>query len=130
MMTFSLCLHVGNAMCIFMGKPQSFALGAKKATLSIALSLIILNLEERKGFEPLIRFEPYTHFPGVRLQPLGHLSMNNICTINYSQKSRLLFHNKNNCKQLSITCWSVIANVVKFIVFLVLSDFLQFKDLK
>ena len=29
---------------------------------------------DREGFEPSIRFEPYTHFPGVRLEPLGHLS--------------------------------------------------------
>ena len=28
----------------------------------------------RKGFEPLIRFMPYTRFPGVLLQPLGHLT--------------------------------------------------------
>ncbi len=32
------------------------------------------RLAEREGFEPSIRDEPYTHFPGVRLQPLGHLS--------------------------------------------------------
>ncbi len=31
-------------------------------------------LAERAGFEPAIRFNPYTRFPGVRLQPLGHLS--------------------------------------------------------
>ena len=31
-------------------------------------------MAEREGFEPSIRFNPYTHFPGVRLQPLGHLS--------------------------------------------------------
>ena len=29
---------------------------------------------ERKGFEPLIPFDRYTHFPGVPLQPLEHLS--------------------------------------------------------
>ncbi len=31
-------------------------------------------LAERAGFEPAIRDKPYTHFPGVLLQPLGHLS--------------------------------------------------------
>ena len=31
-------------------------------------------LAEREGFEPSIRRSPYTRFPGVRLQPLGHLS--------------------------------------------------------
>ncbi len=31
-------------------------------------------MADRAGFEPAIRFDPYTHFPGVRLQPLGHLS--------------------------------------------------------
>ena len=31
-------------------------------------------LAVRKGFEPLIRFMPYTRFPGVLLQPLGHLT--------------------------------------------------------
>ena len=30
---------------------------------------------ERKGFEPSIRIAPYTHFPGARLRPLGHLSL-------------------------------------------------------
>ena len=35
----------------------------------------MLLLAEREGFEPSIRFNPYTHFPGVRLQPLGHLSV-------------------------------------------------------
>ena len=32
------------------------------------------GVAERAGFEPAIRFNPYTRFPGVRLQPLGHLS--------------------------------------------------------
>lgn len=30
---------------------------------------------ERKGFEPLIPFDRHTHFPGVPLQPLEHLSV-------------------------------------------------------
>ena len=32
------------------------------------------ELAERAGFEPAIRFDPYTRFPGVLLKPLGHLS--------------------------------------------------------
>ena len=32
-------------------------------------------LAERAGFEPAIRFDPYTRFPGVLLKPLGHLSV-------------------------------------------------------
>ena len=32
------------------------------------------KLAERAGFEPAKRFNPFTHFPGVLLQPLGHLS--------------------------------------------------------
>src|SRR3954462_14689354 len=31
-------------------------------------------MAEGVGFEPTIRFSPYTHFPGARLQPLGHPS--------------------------------------------------------
>jgi hypothetical protein len=31
-------------------------------------------MAEREGFEPSIHLATYTHFPGVRLQPLGHLS--------------------------------------------------------
>ena len=34
-------------------------------------------MAERQGFEPWIG-GTYTHFPGVRLQPLGHLSANRI----------------------------------------------------
>ena len=33
-----------------------------------------MKLAERAGFEPAKRFDPLTHFPGVLLQPLGHLS--------------------------------------------------------
>ena len=32
-------------------------------------------MAEREGFEPSIRNSPYTRFPGVRLKPLGHLSV-------------------------------------------------------
>ena len=32
------------------------------------------KLAEREGFEPSKRYNPFTHFPGVLLQPLGHLS--------------------------------------------------------
>ena len=31
-------------------------------------------LAEREGFEPSVRIATYTHFPSVRLRPLGHLS--------------------------------------------------------
>jgi hypothetical protein len=31
-------------------------------------------MAEREGFEPSIRCDPYTRFPSVLLQPLGHLS--------------------------------------------------------
>ena len=36
---------------------------------------------ERKGFEPLIRFKPYTAFPVPRLRPLGHLSGMKKCLV-------------------------------------------------
>jgi hypothetical protein len=32
------------------------------------------SVTERMGFEPMIRFKPYTAFPVRRLRPLGHLS--------------------------------------------------------
>ncbi len=32
-------------------------------------------MAERAGFEPAKRYNPLTHFPGVLLQPLGHLSV-------------------------------------------------------
>jgi hypothetical protein len=32
------------------------------------------SLAEKAGFEPAVRFEPYTRFPGVHLKPLGHFS--------------------------------------------------------
>ena len=38
-------------------------------------------MAEREGFEPSIRGYPYTHFPGVRLQPLGHLSVGANCNV-------------------------------------------------
>ena len=40
------------------------------------------NNAERQGFEPWIGVA-YTRFPGVRLQPLGHLSVRvtNICIL-------------------------------------------------
>lgn len=31
-------------------------------------------MADEGGFEPPMRFNPHTHFPGVRLQPLGHPS--------------------------------------------------------
>ncbi len=33
-----------------------------------------IEVAEKAGFEPAVRFEPYTRFPGVHLQPLGHFS--------------------------------------------------------
>src|SRR5262249_2168546 len=33
-----------------------------------------LNRAEREGFEPSVRFNPYTAFPVPHLRPLGHLS--------------------------------------------------------
>jgi hypothetical protein len=36
---------------------------------------------ERQGFEPWIRFKPYTAFPVPRLRPLGHLSDVQNCLI-------------------------------------------------
>ena len=33
------------------------------------------NMAERMRFELTVRVAPYTHFPGVLLQPLGHLSV-------------------------------------------------------
>lgn len=33
-----------------------------------------IELAEKAGFEPAVRFKPYTRFPGVHLQPLGHFS--------------------------------------------------------
>ena len=35
-------------------------------------------MAERAGFEPAKRYNPLTHFPGVLLQPLGHLSAANL----------------------------------------------------
>ena len=32
-----------------------------------------VDLAEREGFEPSVRFMPYARFPGVYLKPLGHL---------------------------------------------------------
>ena len=37
---------------------------------------------EGQGFEPWIPFDRYTHFPGVPLQPLEHLSVKGCkCTV-------------------------------------------------
>ena len=33
---------------------------------------------ERQGFEPWVDGLPPTHFPGVRLRPLGHLSVRGV----------------------------------------------------
>ena len=39
-------------------------------------------MAEREGFEPSYRFNPITRFPSVRLQPLGHLSLNKFAYAN------------------------------------------------
>ena len=46
---------------------------------------------EREGFEPSIRFYPYTRLAGVRLRPLGHLSRPPIgtrCSLLWRQGAR------------------------------------------
>ena len=34
-----------------------------------------IEMAEKAGFEPAVRYKPYTRFPGVHLQPLGHFSL-------------------------------------------------------
>ena len=36
------------------------------------------KITERAGFEPAVRFNPYTRFPSVLDQPLRHLSLFNL----------------------------------------------------
>ena len=38
------------------------------------LDIIKSKLAEREGFEPSVRFNPYTRLAGEHLRPLGHLS--------------------------------------------------------
>ena len=46
---------------------------------------------ERQGFEPWIPFDRYTHFPGVPLQPLKHLSFGAAKVINlFNQEKTFL----------------------------------------
>lgn len=40
-----------------------------------------IAVTEGRGFEPLVQFYPYTRFPSVHLQPLGHPSNINIYII-------------------------------------------------
>jgi hypothetical protein len=42
------------------------------------MNVILVDKEktERAGFEPAVRFTPYTRFPSVLDQPLRHLSIN------------------------------------------------------
>jgi hypothetical protein len=47
--------------------------GAKEKGQTNALACLSLSAEGQ-GFEPWIPFDRYTHFPGVPLQPLEHLS--------------------------------------------------------
>ena len=44
------------------------------------------KLAEREGFEPSKRFNPLTHFPGVLLKPLGHLSANRLVATHRLQR--------------------------------------------
>ena len=46
------------------------------STLHNSFYKLKYGLAERKGFEPSIQIASYTHFPGARLRPLGHLSVN------------------------------------------------------
>ena len=62
----------------------AFSFKYKKLQFS-ELQLFASLSAEKQGFEPWIPFDRYTHFPGVPLQPLEHLSkgrkgMNNIYT--------------------------------------------------
>ena len=45
-----------------------------------------MDLAEREGFEPSVRFEPYARFPGVYLKPLGHLSVEEFPTLQQGRK--------------------------------------------
>ncbi len=47
--------------------------GSERRTTRLS-ELAGLVLAERAGFEPAVRFETYTRFPGVRFKPLIHLS--------------------------------------------------------
>ena len=50
---------------------STFSVRYKKTPLARGLSY----LAEREGFEPSVRFKPYTHFPGEPVRPLRHLSV-------------------------------------------------------
>ena len=49
----------------------------------IKLRCYIMQLAEREGFEPSIGVKAYTPLAGERLQPLGHLSEEEILYGNY-----------------------------------------------
>ena len=51
--------------------------GAKEKGQTNALACLSLSAE-KQGFEPWIPFDRYTHFPGVPLQPLEHLSVSSV----------------------------------------------------
>lgn len=42
------------------------------------------EMAEKAGFEPAVRYKPYTRFPGVHLRPLGHFSVNIIRPLSLS----------------------------------------------
>ncbi len=50
-----------------------------------------IELAEKAGFEPAVRYKPHTRFPGVHLQPLGHFSVNNFLMYTFGRL-------QNGCK--------------------------------
>lgn len=63
-----------NVIFLLLPELQSISANMKKGQTGI-LDRLSLSAE-RQGFEPWIPFDRYTHFPGVPLQPLKHLSFN------------------------------------------------------
>ena len=53
---------------------QRFSRPPHSTALPPLLNRLAEQLAEREGFEPSVRFNPYTHFPGEPVRPLRHLS--------------------------------------------------------
>ena len=73
------------------------------------------KLAEKAGFEPAVRFEPYTRFPGVHLQPLGHFSIKTFQQKNLHHDGRGRINQKvvlSNFPAAFILCQSIIAYIV------------------
>ena len=73
------------------------------------------KLAEKAGFEPAVRFEPYTRFPGVHLQPLGHFSIKTFQQKNLHHDGRARINQKvvlSNFPAAFILCQSIIAYIV------------------